>query len=312
MTSPRIRIEDEEDEQGPQVEGAIRGFADEEIEEDEPSVEAGEEQAEVDTMDHIPPVSSSPEPVIRLPPLRIGPELRPLVRKPEILDSEDEEPFSSSPLSSPPPSTIEPGSLSPPGEQPQAPPEPDPHPTLPSDPEPDEEPDPTPQKSEVPPPILTENSPLPVPDIILVTHFSSLLTTLFTHNDKTSAHTSLQLLSSHLQHLAQSTEALIMLLNTTTSPSFETSTSTSGGPDHPIPPPRPRSIKTAKTTRCDSPLNFQPGSATSRLQYIRSGKQTGIWLRQPVRYGSDTANAAEQAFLRRDLRAVPRPASPVH
>ncbi|ORY67650.1 uncharacterized protein BCR38DRAFT_456344 [Pseudomassariella vexata] len=60
-----------------------------------------------------------------------------------------------------------------------------------------------------------------VPDIILITHFSTLLTTLFTQRDKSSAHTSLQLLSSHLRYLSRSSGPLILLLNTTTSPSTQ-------------------------------------------------------------------------------------------
>ncbi|KAI0440021.1 hypothetical protein F4803DRAFT_553485 [Xylaria telfairii] len=284
MSSPLTRLEDEEDEQEPQAKCDARGLADEEMEE-EHAVETGAEQIEVDLIDHI-----LPEPVTRLPPLRIGPEFRPPVRKPEILDSEDEEPVSSSPLSSPPPSTVEPESLSPLGEQPQAPPEPEPHPTLPSDLKPDEEPDPTPQKSEVPPPIVTGNSPLPAPDIILVTHFSSLLTTLFTHNDKTSAHTSLQLLSSHLQHLARSKEALIMLLNTTTSPSLEKSASTSGGPDHPIPPPGPEASKQQRPLDPTLRSIFNPGPQLHGSNTFAQGNRPGYGYDNPYSTGLTRRN----------------------
>ncbi|KAI0837949.1 hypothetical protein F5Y06DRAFT_58077 [Hypoxylon sp. FL0890] len=75
-----------------------------------------------------------------------------------------------------------------------------------------------------------------IPDIILITHFSSLLTNLFTRSadNKTSAHTTLQLLSSHLRYLARSSSGpLVMLLNTTTSTSsFSTSaTGTSTTPN---------------------------------------------------------------------------------
>ncbi|KAI1156289.1 hypothetical protein F4825DRAFT_322152 [Nemania diffusa] len=235
-------------------EDAMRGAANEEMEE---STEAGAEQADTDLTDPtdpttnlIPRRSPSPEtvaplprPATQLPPLRIGNENRRLVvRKAEILDSEDEEPLSSSPLSSPPPSTIAPGSASPAEEPAQSPADPEPHHTPSLDPEPEAQP----QKSDSPRSTPPENPPPPVPDIILVTHFSSLLTTLFTHADKTSAHTNLQLLSSHLRHLATSSaDPLIMLLNTTTSPAVGPSTSTSitaprpfPAPDpHPIPPP---------------------------------------------------------------------------
>ncbi|KAI1813160.1 hypothetical protein GGS20DRAFT_554671 [Poronia punctata] len=57
------------------------------------------------------------------------------------------------------------------------------------------------------------------PDIIIITHFSALLTTLFTNRTKSSAHTDLQLLSLHLRDLARTSGTLIMLLNSTTSPS---------------------------------------------------------------------------------------------
>ena len=57
-----------------------------------------------------------------------------------------------------------------------------------------------------------------VPDMILITHFSSLLTTLFTRRDRAGAHSALALLSSHLRYLARTSGPLIMLLNTTSSP----------------------------------------------------------------------------------------------
>ncbi|KAI0805509.1 hypothetical protein GGR55DRAFT_280087 [Xylaria sp. FL0064] len=211
--------------------------------------------------------ASSSEPVTQLPPLRIGPELRPLVRNSEILDSEDEEPLSSSPLSSPPPSTIAPQSPSPSADHPQPHAE-DASPTPSPDPEPEERP----QEPDVPPSEPVASLPSPVPDIILVTHFSALLTTLFTHNDKTSAHTNLQLLSLHLRNLALSTEALIMLLNTTTSPSPEPSTST---PAVPFPdanqPITPLGQETTKQQRpLDATLRsiFNPAPPPPQQQHL--------------------------------------------
>lgn len=57
-----------------------------------------------------------------------------------------------------------------------------------------------------------------MPDMILITHFSSLLTTLFTRRDRAGAHSALALLSSHLRYLARTPAGpLIMLLNTTSS-----------------------------------------------------------------------------------------------
>ncbi|CAN8100554.1 unnamed protein product [Discula destructiva] len=58
------------------------------------------------------------------------------------------------------------------------------------------------------------------PDIILITHMSTLLSSLFHQRDKATAHQTLQLLASHLRYLTRSLEhgsPLIMLLNSTTS-----------------------------------------------------------------------------------------------
>ncbi|KAK3365192.1 hypothetical protein B0T24DRAFT_427744 [Lasiosphaeria ovina] len=65
---------------------------------------------------------------------------------------------------------------------------------------------------------------LPLPDIILVTHMSTLLSTLFTgRDDKPAAHNTMLLLSSQLRHLTRSPSRggpLIMLLNSATINSF--------------------------------------------------------------------------------------------
>ncbi|KAK4145749.1 uncharacterized protein C8A04DRAFT_10379 [Dichotomopilus funicola] len=62
-----------------------------------------------------------------------------------------------------------------------------------------------------------------LPDLVLITHTSSLLSTLFTGRDKDTAHNTAVLLGSHLRTLSHSPAPggpLIMLLNTTTSSSF--------------------------------------------------------------------------------------------
>ncbi|KAH7362206.1 hypothetical protein B0T11DRAFT_81914 [Plectosphaerella cucumerina] len=110
----------------------------------------------------------------------------------EVADSEDEEDFSassSSPLSSPPAS-------SPREASPIQPP-----PTIPP--------------NEPPPPTSS------LPDMIIITHFSSILATLFARRDPKPAHTALHLLSSHLRHLSRTlaSNPLIMLLNSTSSSS---------------------------------------------------------------------------------------------
>jgi hypothetical protein len=59
----------------------------------------------------------------------------------------------------------------------------------------------------------------PHPEFIVMTHFSSLLTSLFAHRERSAARTALQLLGSHLRHLSRnlSSNPLILLLNSTSS-----------------------------------------------------------------------------------------------
>lgn len=85
------------------------------------------------------------------------------------------------------------------------------------------------------------------PDIVLITHMSTLLSSLFRQREKDTAHQMLQLLSSHLRYLSRSTDhggPLIMILNSTTN-SQEASTTTNTRPNpgqgRPSPPPLPPS-----------------------------------------------------------------------
>lgn len=66
------------------------------------------------------------------------------------------------------------------------------------------------------------------PDLIIITHFSSLLTSLFTARPSSTAHPLLQHLSTHIRHLSRTlpSSPLFLLLNSTASPS-ESSTSSS-------------------------------------------------------------------------------------
>lgn len=250
-----------------------------------------------------------PKRVTELPPLRIGSELQPLVRKSEILDSEDEEPFSSSPLSSPPPSTAAPGSVSPPREQnPQSPAGADSQPT----PVPEQEVGSGEFETPSPSPIVTENPPEPasIPGMILVTHFSSLLATLFTHTDKTTAHTRLQLLASYLHNLSRRpAEPLIMLLNSTISPSPDTSTATSAPPDPgPSPPHDPRDAR--QHHHHQQPLDptlrsiFNPGPAQLPLQNYGTGhnhrNENRYGYGYPYPYGAAAVGAASTRLTRRN------------
>ncbi|KAF4969515.1 hypothetical protein FSARC_3245 [Fusarium sarcochroum] len=92
------------------------------------------------------------------------------------------------------------------------------------------------------------------PEVIVITHFSSLLTSLFTHREKSAAHTALQLLGSHLHDLSRNlpSSPLILLLNSTSSPfSGPTATATT-------------TTSPAKQTTVDPTLRsiFNPPSTT--------------------------------------------------
>ncbi|KAJ4140256.1 hypothetical protein NW768_001612 [Fusarium equiseti] len=75
------------------------------------------------------------------------------------------------------------------------------------------------QTSEPPQEKETPRKMTPHPEVIVITHFSSLLTSLFAHREKVAAHTSLQLLGSHLRSLSRNllSNPLIILLNSTSS-----------------------------------------------------------------------------------------------
>lgn len=101
-----------------------------------------------------------------------------------------------------------------------------------------------------PPKLKTREQKTP-PDIIIIAHFGVLLTELFTHRTSQAAHSTLQLLSSHLRHLSRSLSSnpLILLLNSTTT----TSDSKSSKPLDPTlrsifnPPPLPGYTHTASS-----------------------------------------------------------------
>lgn len=79
------------------------------------------------------------------------------------------------------------------------------------------------------------------PDIVLITHMSTLLSSLFRQREKDTAHQMLQLLSSHLHYLSRSPDhggPLILVLNSTTNsqePSANINTKPSPGQDRPSP-----------------------------------------------------------------------------
>lgn len=87
-----------------------------------------------------------------------------------------------------------------------------------------------------------------IPDVILITHMPTLLSHLFTSRDKSAAHTTIQLLSTHLRSLSRTAGPLIVLLNSTSTPTAGTSTAVA--------------LDSASPWTDRSP--FGPGSAGSR------------------------------------------------
>ena len=103
------------------------------------------------------------------------------------------------------------------------------------------------------------------PDIIIITHVSSLLTSLFTHRSSSAAHSALQLVSSHLRHLSRTlpSHPLVLLLNSTTSttspsnPASNTTNSGSGSGSRPLDP-------TLRSVFNPPAIPGYPGAALSR------------------------------------------------
>ncbi|KAL6786995.1 hypothetical protein J3E68DRAFT_419904 [Trichoderma sp. SZMC 28012] len=83
------------------------------------------------------------------------------------------------------------------------------------------------------------------PDIILITHFSSLLTSFFTQRDNSVAHATLRLLASRLRRLSRTlpSNPLILLINSTDSGAASSTTTTAAAAaaahssEYDIPPP---------------------------------------------------------------------------
>ncbi|KDN61040.1 hypothetical protein CSUB01_09435 [Colletotrichum sublineola] len=173
------------------------------------------------------------------------PELKPAKStRTEIADSDEEDALSLSSELSPPPSSIRSPTPYAAADSPEKPVSQDSHHEDAQEEiqhETREEGHQAPQEqTEKKPPQEQPSEPGP-PDIILITHFHSLMTALFTRHDRQSAHHSLQVLSSHLRYLARNlpSSPLIMLLNGTSS-SKEAPTSASRPANHQDgPPPAP-------------------------------------------------------------------------
>lgn len=89
---------------------------------------------------------------------------------------------------------------------------------------------------------LTSTSSSRCPEIIIITHMSHLLSTLFQQREKSTAHQTLQLLSSHIRYLTRAPEyggPLVMLLNSTTSSDNSSNNPPGGAPNRPDRPPPP-------------------------------------------------------------------------
>ncbi|KAK1701059.1 hypothetical protein BDP55DRAFT_8499 [Colletotrichum godetiae] len=126
-----------------------------------------------------------------------------------------------------------------------------------------------------------------LPDIILITHFHSLMTALFTRRDRQSAHDSLQHLSSHLRYLSRNLETspLIMLLNSTSSSKesaiSKTSANVQGGP--PPPPPNGEHGMSSSSKAVDPTLRsiFNP-PALNITGYGYGGNQAASRRNKPT------------------------------
>jgi hypothetical protein len=97
--------------------------------------------------------------------------------------------------------------------------------------------------------------------IVVIAHFSTLLTSLFTQHDKTAAHSTLQRLSSHLRYLSRNLESspLILLVNTTTTAS---SSAISDNPQ-PYKPSKGQKTLNPSLRSIFSPLNPAPSPGNS-------------------------------------------------
>ncbi|KAI1212759.1 uncharacterized protein F4807DRAFT_348668 [Annulohypoxylon truncatum] len=190
------------------------------------------------------------------PKIPILPSLRspPRIERTEVGDSEDDEDEELSLSSSSSPAQ----KLSTPSPRP-----PSSHPPIPSAPSPSPPAAPTTSSpTKAPTPTNKQEEPSHIPDIILITHFSTLLTNLFTRSadNKTGAHTTLQLLSSHLRYLSRSAAGpLIMLLNTTSTTSTSSYSSTTTTPNA----PHPHTTTASKTRSLEPTLRsiFNSGPA---------------------------------------------------
>ncbi|PTD05029.1 hypothetical protein FCULG_00002452 [Fusarium culmorum] len=142
------------------------------------------------------------------------------------------------------------------------------------------------------PPLQDEKLPsqtTPHPEFIVMTHFSSLLTSLFAHREKSAARTALQLLGSHLRDLSHNlpSNPLILLLNSTSSSfSGPASTITSTSPaKQAFVDPTLRSIFNPPSAIGYSSRRTKPNFATGFAHFVHQDPQN----EERCRVGSPTA-----------------------
>ncbi|KAB5547240.1 hypothetical protein GE09DRAFT_1191021 [Coniochaeta sp. 2T2.1] len=172
----------------------------------------------------------------------------------EIRDSEDDEPSSSgsSSLSDPPPSPSE-----------QAPPPP--LQQQPTSPHPQASQQQQQQQQQQPAfPLLQQDRQSQVPDIVLITNLTTLITSLYTTRDRKHAHRMLRHLTSKLRYLSRSPShgcPLFILLNSTTSKSGDTKRPYP--PDQQQPQDIPPSSPTSSSSSLLSHLSDSPPHSPS-------------------------------------------------
>ncbi|KAI8961795.1 hypothetical protein F5Y11DRAFT_215830 [Daldinia sp. FL1419] len=276
-------------EMGPEDEDGGDAVAKEEEEEEEivpTAFEDKEDLAPTEKPESIHPKDTNENEITEDVPTQI---LQPKTERMEVADSEDEDELS-----------LSPPEQSQPQLQPSTPPQPSPpNASLSSSLSPPPM-TPTPEPTTAKPVSPDAKEPAShIPDLIIITHFSSLLTNLFTRSadNKSAAHTTIQLLSSHLRYLARSAEGpLVMLLNSTTSTSTSgTSALTSAGPSHIPTPPNPASGAGSGSSK-DRPLEPTLRSIFS-LASVRGGAGGGTPRQNKPAFGATFAQFLDLHML---------------
>jgi hypothetical protein len=116
-----------------------------------------------------------------------------------------------------------------------------------------------------------ETGPATLPDLIVITHTSTLLNALFTGRDKEVAHNTMLLLSSHLHSLTRSPShggPLLMFINSTTSPSSSSTSFSHHTNPGSTAPPTDRQNHVEPTLR--SIFNIPPPTVAGHQQVVQN------------------------------------------